>query len=305
MDRALADWLAAHDGLVAVDRLPPEIPRWAVHNAVRSGGLTRILPGIYGVDGADMVLAAALYADGRAALSHTTALYAWGLLDSMAEPAHLTAPSGVRLRSTGRLHVHVRSGFKVEPPLVVPRSGLLLTRLEDALLEAWPLLPRSDGVGAILHAVNSRMTVPRRLTEALAARPRLAGRADIGSLLDKLTAGCRSHLELFGLDHVFTGPFDRQVPVRVGPHTYYLDVYAAAERVAFELDGASWHSSTAQRELDVRRDAALATLGILTVRYTYHRLTSEPAAVRAEVAAILAARRSAPDLPPLPDLSPW
>jgi hypothetical protein len=39
------------------------------------------------------------------------------------------------------------------------------------------------------------------------------------------------------------------------------------------------------------RDAALAAVGILVVRFTYQRLTREPDAVRREVLAILAARR--------------
>jgi len=79
--------------------------------------------------------------------------------------------------------------------------------------------------------------------------------------------------------------------VRVAGRTYYLDVYAERERVAFELDGATAHGSPGQREADLRRDAALATMGILVVRFTHRRLVSETAAVRAEVIAILAARR--------------
>ena len=58
-----------------------------------------------------------------------------------------------------------------------------------------------------------------------------------------------------------------------------------------ELDGAAFHSSVQQREADLRRDAALATRGIVVVRFSYRRLVSDPPGVRREVIAILDARR--------------
>jgi very-short-patch-repair endonuclease len=48
----------------------------------------------------------------------------------------------------------------------------------------------------------------------------------------------------------------------------------------------------AEREVDLRRDAHLAALGVLVVRFTHRRLVHETAAVREEVLAILIQRRS-------------
>ena len=81
------------------------------------------------------------------------------------------------------------------------------------------------------------------------------------------------------------------MPVRLDGCTVYLDVFAEEEKVNFELDGREGHVSKADRERDLRRDAALAARGILVVRFTHYRLTHEPEAVRREVLAILAARR--------------
>ncbi|MEH1165115.1 hypothetical protein V6V47_06990 [Micromonospora sp. CPCC 205539] len=61
-----------------------------------------------------------------------------------------------------------------------------------------------------------------------------------------------------------------------------------------ELDGATTHGDPAEREIDLRRDALLATLGILVVRVTRRRLLASPAEVRSETLAILASRRSHP-----------
>jgi very-short-patch-repair endonuclease len=123
----------------------------------------------------------------------------------------------------------------------------------------------------------------------------VTGRAELRVLLDRLAVGCRSALEIWGHDHVFSGrgmpAFERQVRVQAGGRTMYLDVYAERERVDFELDGAATHGDRRQREIDLRRDALLATLGILVVRFAHRRLVHETADVRREILAILARRR--------------
>ena len=51
-------------------------------------------------------------------------------------------------------------------------------------------------------------------------------------------------------------------------------------------------SRPGQRERDIRRDAALATLGYLTVRFSHLRLHADPEGCIEELLAILAARRA-------------
>lgn len=197
-------------------------------------------------------------------MSHTTALEVWGLHKcEPAEPVHATVPAGVRLRPARLVVVHRRVGLVIEPPQVLVRDGVPVTRLEQTLVDAWPLLPEAERYAPMIRAVNDRQTTAERLVEALECTPRLADRAACRGLLARLASGCRSALEIWGHDHVFTGsdlpPFQRQVRVQVDGRTYYLDVYAEAERVDFELDGAASHGSPAQREADLRRDALLAT----------------------------------------------
>ena len=82
-----------------------------------------------------------------------------------------------------------------------------------------------------------------------------------------------------------------QVPVKLPFGTVYLDRYFDRERLAVELDGAAFHGSPGQRERDIRRDAALAALGIQVVRFSHQRLFNDPDGVRAELLRILSARR--------------
>nr|MDT0662785.1 DUF559 domain-containing protein [Micromonospora sp. DSM 115978] len=298
MGVVLTELVAAGGGLIRWG----DVPRGVLGRAERAGRLRKVLPGVYldasGPQPTPRLLrsAALVWADGRAALSHLTALDVWGIRSAAAdEPVHLTVPSDVGLRSRPGFVVHHRDGFAPEPPQALLRDGLPVTRLERSLVDAWPLLPPADRPGPLIRSVNARLTTPDRIGAAMVGLPRLTGRAELRTLLDRLAAGCRSELEIWGHDQVFTGPgmppLRRQVRIKVSGRTFYLDVYAEHERVDFELDGATTHGDPAQREHDLRRDALLATVGILVVRYAHRRLVHEPDKVRREILAILASRR--------------
>ncbi|HEX5596938.1 MAG TPA: DUF559 domain-containing protein, partial [Micromonosporaceae bacterium] len=272
------------------------LPVGVVEAACRAGQLRRVLPAVYadaalvgGEPGSgDIALAdlpaelrqraVAVYADGRGAFSHLSALEVWGLRRQPAgEVLHLSVPAGIGLRTTREeLLVHHRRNFVLAPPQVVIRRGLPVTRLESALVDAWPLLPAAERRAPLIDAVNGRLTTPERIGDALAAAPRLTGRAELRHLVQLLAIGCRSPLEIWGHEQVFVGPgmpaFQRQVPVRLGQRTVYLDLYAKRERVNIELDGATTHGDPRQREVDLRRDSQLAALGILVVRFSHRRL---------------------------------
>ncbi|MDG4827499.1 DUF559 domain-containing protein [Asanoa sp. WMMD1127] len=292
MDRNLAVALASGGGVLHWVAGGP-VPRWSIDDGCRSGRLIRLLPGVF-VDAAcaaDVTVRrrAALAYAGGAALSHQTALAVWGLLsEPPAAPVHVTTGRGATIRSWDWLEVH-REGWFARPEVVV-RGGFPVSRIERALVQAWPSVRREP----VIRAVNERLTTAGRLADLVSRTPRVAGRAELTGLLRLLAAGCRSELEIWGHDRVFTGPgmppLARQVPVSLGARTVYLDLFAEAERVNFELDGASVHADPRQREIDLRRDAALAALGILVVRFSRRRLVSEPAEVRREALAILRRR---------------
>ncbi|WP_422733290.1 DUF559 domain-containing protein [Micromonospora sp. WMMD558] len=225
-----------------------------------------------------------------------TALDVWGLYQQApGDLLHLTTPSASGLRSRPGIIVHHRQGFRLDPPHVRIRHDLPVTRLEAALVDSWPLLPLADRHGPVIRAVNERLTTPDRLRAALTPLPRLPGRAPLRTLLTRLADGCRSPLEIWGHEHVFVGPgmpkLHRQFRLRIGQRSVYLDLYAEHERVDIELDGAATHGNQRQREIDLRRDALLATAGILTVRFSHRRLVHEPDKVRRVTLAVLASRR--------------
>jgi very-short-patch-repair endonuclease len=302
VNRELRRLLDGSGGIVHRADALAVLPEHVLDQAVSTGQVRAVLPLVYvdpirDLDRTMLIRAALRYAATVAALSHTTALAVWGLPAPIAGPVHLTVPPTARLRGSREVRVHRRLGFTPTPPDAVVRNGWPVTRLETSIVDSWPMLSADAQRAPAIVAVGQRLTTPGRLRAALTRRPRLGGRRRLAELIDKLAAGCRSELELWGYDVVFRDPalasLRWQVPVRVPTGRVYLDLYDEETRTNFELDGAKHHAGSADRERDLRRDATLAAAGITVVRFTHDRLVRAPAEVRAQAVAILAARRAA------------
>ena len=80
------------------------------------------------------------------------------------------------------------------------------------------------------------------------------------------------------------------VHVDGGDRLYEVDALFEAERVIVELDGRQVHGTARNFQTDRRRDSVLAARDYQTLRYTWHRLCDEPAAIASELRRILALR---------------
>jgi very-short-patch-repair endonuclease len=288
------------DGVMRRADVRERAPLHVVDYAVASGRLLRPVPRTYlspdRLSDPNAVLRLAVaYAAAPVAVSHLSALRLWGLPTPASGWVHLMTADHRHVRGALGVRVHRRKDFVIEPPAVVQRNGFWVTRLETSVVDSWPLLDGDAKRAPAIAAVAQRMTTAQRIRTALDDAPRLAGRRLLVQLLDRLERGCHSALELWGYDQVFHGPqFARlrwQVPQRVGEHSVYLDALDEQTGVNIELDGAAYHSSSLDRERDLRRDAALMALGFTVVRFTGSRLRRDPLGVRQEALAIINARR--------------
>jgi very-short-patch-repair endonuclease len=204
---------------------------------------------------------------------------------------HVTVPAQRYLRPPNGLVVHRASRF---PPVVLLDSSLTVD-LPFAVASSWPLLPAAQRRGPAVRATRQRLTRPADLSAAAAQLTRLPDRRGFLELVRLLERGCESELEIWGHLHVFDIPGLRhakpQTKLHVAGRWYRLDLAYEAERVAVEMDGSQYHSSEEQRERDRRRDAALATIGWLTLRYSHRRLHADVAGCRRDTLATLATRR--------------
>lgn len=292
----------ADGGLVTRARALAHWPRHVLDDALNDGVLQRLHPGVYVVAGTPIdrgaLRRAALAYLPAAALSHIDALDVWCLCPTVlpaAAPVHLTLPHENRSVARRSLVVHRRRGFGVNSTAVVQRDGLRVVRLEQALVESWPLLAEADRRAPLIDALRARRTTADRLLATLRANRCTRGSAEIRELVALVDGGCHSELEIWGHERVFSDPrlpsSRRQHEIVLGARSVFLDRYFPVERVDVELDGAAWHGQSGQRERDLRRDAALLARGILVVRYSHRRLVTEPELIVRELGDILAHRR--------------
>lgn len=294
------------DGLIGRADLVASTSSTSVKRWLRTGAVVQVQPGVLALPGraAEWVVrarAATRWSGGP--LSHISALVASGLVAADDGPIHVTVSSarcprggsGVLVHRSDRRLVTVRHG---QLHAVEPERGLV-----DAW--AWAHTPRRNPRAAtqrpvlrraVIEAVRTRaVRVPavRRAAMQLGAHP---GRPALLGLLELIAGGCESELEIWGVQHVLPGPpvlprWVQQHPVRfTDGRVVRLDAAYVAAKVAVELDGAAFHGSRDQRERDLRRDTALATVGWLVLRFSYHRLMADPEGCRREIVAAVLAR---------------
>ncbi len=277
------------------------VSRW-----LHSGDLVLVHPGVVALpdrlgDWQVRTRAATLWT--RAPLSHLTALAAAGLLTPPPRgPLHVTVPADRWPRGATGVIVH-----RTTQP-IGPTEGSSTPRLPAArsLVDAWSWahVPRTNPHAGherplvrqlVIDAVRRRDVSVPRVREQSARQPLHAGRAALAQLLDLVEGGCQSELEVFGVTHVLR-ILGLPVPVQqhrvVLPSGRYVDLDAAyvQAKVGVELDGHRYHSRREDRERDMRKDTALATLGWVALRYSYRRLTGEPAECQREIEAVVRSR---------------
>jgi len=165
MHRDILDALAAGEGVM--HRPGPRVPRHAIARAHHAGTLLRLQPGTYalGTDRSTRWKAALAYLGPAAALSHPTALSVWSVRDEPPDaPIHASVPSRTRRKGAADLIVHRRT--RLDP---IVRHGLCVTRLEQSIVDSWPLLDPAHRRDPIIAAVAGRRTTVPRMRAALHA----------------------------------------------------------------------------------------------------------------------------------------
>jgi hypothetical protein len=277
------------------------VDRRTVSRWLSGGRLVRIHPGWVTVpDLADDWTVRAHAATGYTggALSHMSALAVHGLVENEVTRLDVTVPSASRIRTSRWLRVH-RSGNHFA---ITRARGLPATTIARSLVDTWGDAHRARalrGFDAVAREAVLRATRERRVSAVdvgaeLRLRPELPGRAALAGLLGLIDAGVQSELEVFGVLHVLDVPglpscrLQHRVLLADGP--VLLDAAWPEVKLAVELDGAAFHGSQEARERDLARDAALAALGWLVLRFSYRRVTRNPGACRGQIAAAYRSR---------------
>lgn len=174
-----------------------------------------------------------------------------------------------------------------------PGSGIPRVRYERAVLDVLDDCRNDmDRVAQLSLAVNSRRTSAARLNEALAARPRIAGREVVEQLLADVESGSCSVLEHGYISRVERPhrlpATSRQVRGVIREGVIYRDA-VSTYGVCLELDG-RLHERADQRERDFDRDLAAAADGFAAVRLSYGQVFRRSCWAAAQLGAIYRAR---------------
>jgi hypothetical protein len=194
----------------------------------------------------------------------------------------VTAPTGVRLRHSGRLDERVL--WNAGPPRL---------RYEEAALDvAIEAVREFDAIAVLADAVQSRRTTARHLVQSLASRDRVPRRAWLESVLTDIADGTCSVLEhsyLARVERAHGLPrAQRQVAAPYASRMAYRD--AEYGSLIVELDGRLFHNTAGQRDKDFERDLDAAVDGRDTRRLSWGQVFDRPCSTAGKIGKLLQSR---------------
>ncbi|MCW2993785.1 MAG: hypothetical protein JWQ18_1280 [Conexibacter sp.] len=301
VDARLAVVAARQGGVVALRQIRAAgLSARAAQERAEAGRLHRIHPGVYAVghravsvDGRR--IAAVLACGEGAVLGRFSAAAAWRVLNDDGRRFDVVAPG----RSGGRVGdsrwIDLRRTRRLDDRDVTVLRGIPITTVSRTLLDLAGCA-RARVLGRALHEAEVLRLLDvddvvatiernpgRRGVRALRVALGVTG-SEPGVFTDMFVALCVD----FGL------PTPRlNVHVDGGDRLYEVDALFEAEQLIIELDGRQVHGTARNFQTDRRRDSVLAAHDFQTLRYTWHRLRDERAAVAGELRRTLALRSRA------------
>lgn len=256
---------------------------------IANGVLHRLFPGVYAVGHTRLTpqgqwMAAVLACGPGALLSHRDAGRLHGLLRGVGSgPIHVSASLArglVGIHCHGTRHPDPRDGIVVDaiPATTWARTALDLAvlipqaRLRDALEQAERQQRDFGELRALLERSAGHHGLPQ-LRAALAA-------------LDDLPPELRSpsEVDLLALIRQADLPEPRTNVIVAGE---LVDFHWPKQRLVVDVDSRQWHGLQRDMESERRRDVRLTLAGQRPVRYTTHRIATQPVAVIAEIRMLL------------------
>jgi very-short-patch-repair endonuclease len=288
----VAQAAAAQRGLVTCAQLRTAgLSRDAVSWRRARGRLHLVLPGVYAA-GHDALqplapeLAALLSFERDVVVSHQSAAWIWGLVQTPPACVHVTV-IGRNARSRDGVAVHRVS--HLDPRDVRLRDGIPATAPARTLIDFAGGAALSQFERALSEARVLELVSDRQLTAAMARSPRRAGVALMRAALQEggprmtRSEGERRLLRLIRQAHL-PGP-----ETNVSMLGYELDFLWRAQRLVVEVDGYRFHGHRAAFERDRAKDQALVAAGYRVIRVTLRQLEYEPLAVLARIIQALSA----------------
>jgi predicted transcriptional regulator of viral defense system len=291
VDAAIAAIAARQHGVIArIQLLRLGLGRGAIELRVRRGRLHVIHRGVYAVRYARLTIhgrwmAAVLASGEETRLTFRSAGMLWGIRRTERGLIEVTSPH----RGRGRPGIQ-RHRAVLLPDEVTIHHGIPTTTVPTTLLDLASVLTPHQLARAVNEAEVQRLTDPLSLNALLERYPRRPGVPALRALLGQHIAVTKSELEKrfreFLIQNGLPLP-ETNAHVEVEGVWYEVDCLWRAERVVVELDGRAIHDTKQAFETDRARDRILQAAGYRVIRITWRQLHESPAAVAADLRALL------------------
>jgi very-short-patch-repair endonuclease len=291
VDELIAELAAQqHEAVARRQLLALGIGRRAIGHRIAAGRLHVKRPGVYAVGHPRLTLegcwmAAVLATGPGTRLCFRSAAMLWGIRRTDRTKVEVTRAVAGR-----GLHGIERHRAQLPADEVTVHRGIPVTTVPRTLLDLAAVLTPRQLARAVNQAEILRLGDTLSLNALLQRHPRRPGtRALRGIVAD--TRIRRSELEQrfleFLADHDLPQPETNAVVLG-----FEVDCLWRYERVIVELDGRTTHTTRAAFEADRARDRILQAAGYRVIRITWRQLHDSPAAVAADVRALLRLART-------------
>jgi very-short-patch-repair endonuclease len=166
--------------------------------------------------------------------------------------------------------------------------GIPVTGVSRTILDLASVLPQHQLERAMHQVEVQRLTDDLSIPELLARYPRRHGVRALKEILDAGAAPTREELESRFLGFVRRAGLPRPA-TNVLVLGFECDCVWHGSRAVVELDGRTFHDTTAAFERDRARDRALLAAGWRVIRVTWRQLHKESNALAADLRKILRA----------------
>jgi very-short-patch-repair endonuclease len=285
----LDEFLRSQDGVLTLANAQRAgLSQAAVARRVRSGRWRRFVPGVYFVDDRPFTDAArvrvAVWSYGtQAAASGMAAAWWHGLTRFAPDVIEVTVPRNSHGRCRGGSRVRRRD---LKPADIVEIRGLRVTELALTVVEA-SVRPRRNVT--LMDAALQRRVDLNSLWRAHLRNKGRYGSPAARLLLQAAADGARSHAERL-LVQLLKGANITGWKTNYPVAGYLVDVGFPTQKVALEVDGFAFHSTSEEFHHDRKRQNAIALAGWQVLRFTWLDLTEYPDRVIAVIRSAISAR---------------
>jgi Protein of unknown function (DUF559) len=291
VDAAIAAIAARQHGVIArIQLLRLGLGSKAIDHRVKLGRLHLIHRGVYAVGHARLTIhgrwMAAVLATGEdAQLSFRSAGMLLSIRRTERGLIEVTSPRTGRGRPGIQRH-------RAELPAdeVTVHQGIPVTTVPRTLLDLATVLNPRQLARAVNEAEVQRLWDPVSLSALLERYPRRPGVPALRALLGQHTTLTRGELEkrfqAFLTDAGLPLP-ETNAHVQIDGVWYEVDCLWRQHRLIVELDGRATHDTRQAFESDRARDRILQAAGFRVIRITWRQLHESPAAVAADLRALL------------------